>query len=541
MNHKNLKILLEHLYRTGVERGAYMPLLLWGEAGVGKSQAIKEAARSLFGIPEHDALRLNDRFRDVRVGQLDPVDLIGVPREREVMPCPWCGVSGPRFSDGEMVQHVRIRHPERVQGASNLKMLDQIKGMVHSTMPGAVELRMVFTTPTWFPQAEQRPGEKPGGFLFLDETNRGNKEVMQAIFQLLLDRKLHKSELPPGWIVVGAVNPSRSYASAQTKDEESTADYHGVQTDILTADKAMRSRFMHIALNPTVDDWLNYAANRGLSRLVRMAVANDPELLGRRVARIPAGIAPNPRTWVLYDRISRGLEGHEDVLIEVRRGMLGENASGELTRSVALPIKPLAMEEISTYISDHQVVTLANQRRAMQEKKAPAIEIDPVYALELSLSTPARKRLQEICRNSDDPYMKVALFFSMRNLMNWAERMSEEENWEAQVRVTMDVKDERHIVNSNSYKQISEIIWDLYIDGKQPDLLMTVIMGYLKRLPTLMSVFSRGPKLRPVFKKVMGESEGKDVHIFDKDSSDEEKRLAAMRSKLSQIRGMLKR
>jgi hypothetical protein len=55
-------------------------------------------------------------------------------------------------------------------------------------------------TPEFFPTE----GE---GVLLLEEPNRGTTSVMNTFMQLLTDRKVHNYELPPGWIIVGCINP----------------------------------------------------------------------------------------------------------------------------------------------------------------------------------------------------------------------------------------------------------------------------------------------------------------------------------------------
>lgn len=503
MRHEALKVLLRHLYEVGVERGDYMPLLLWGEAGVGKSSAVREVAAELFGIPTSEPMRLAERFRDVRVGQLDPVDLIGVPREREVRACPWCGPSGQRFADGEMVQHVRVRHPDQVLGRSNVELLEDIHEVVQAKMPSTVEFRMVFTMPNWFPQAGQRPGDQPGGFLFLDETNRGNKEVMQAIFQLLLDRRLHKSELPRGWIVIGAVNPHQSFTTADAKT--STSDFRGVQNDMLWADKAMRSRFMHIALEPTAEEWLNYAADRGLSRIVRAAVAKNPELLGRLHARIPEGIVPNPRTWVLYDKISKGLEKYPDVLMEVQLGMIGTEAATGLTMHESLPMMPLEYGLLRTYLDGDKeaMLKIAETRRKREAEGASPAELDRLRAKEAAVSSPARRRMMEIWDRFDEQYVDQIAVLSMRTLIDEAQKISEEEEWLS--------KPARSLYGTTAYECYVAVVLDGWYDGHRPDLIVNLMNLYWKTESGLRKSAIEDPRWSKVILQAIGEVESLQV------------------------------
>ena len=78
-----------------------------------------------------------------------------------------------------------------------------------------------FMPPDWFPMD---PNSR--GLIFLDEINRARRDVLQAVFQLVLDKRIHTYELPKGWHVVAAMNPS-------------TQDY--IVTDL--SDKAFLDRF----------------------------------------------------------------------------------------------------------------------------------------------------------------------------------------------------------------------------------------------------------------------------------------------------------
>ncbi len=63
------------------------------------------------------------------------------------------------------------------------------------------------------------------GLILLEEPNRGTTAVMNCLMQILTDRKVHKYELPKGWIIAAAINPD-------------SAEY-----DVNTMDTALRNRF----------------------------------------------------------------------------------------------------------------------------------------------------------------------------------------------------------------------------------------------------------------------------------------------------------
>jgi hypothetical protein len=114
--------------------GERVPLHIWGPCGVGKSQIVFQVA--------DDTQR---DFRDVRAGQLDPVDLRGLPRIAS-----------------------------------------------HQTE---------WAPPKFLPTSGK-------GILFLDELTSAPQMTQAACYQLVLERRLGEYVLPDGWVVIAAGNPA---------------------------------------------------------------------------------------------------------------------------------------------------------------------------------------------------------------------------------------------------------------------------------------------------------------------------------------------
>lgn len=125
---------------------ANQPVMLHGSPGGGKSQIVKQVADSR-----------DMGFIDVRLSQLDPVDLRGVPSvDRDKKLTQW---NPPDF----------LPHPGT-------------------------------------------PGYRENGILFLDEINSAPQGTAAAAYQLVLDRRLGDYELPKGWRIVAAGNKSTDRA-----------------------------------------------------------------------------------------------------------------------------------------------------------------------------------------------------------------------------------------------------------------------------------------------------------------------------------------
>lgn len=111
------------------------PIMLWGPPGVGKSQIVKELCAQL-GI----------QFIDVRLSQLEPVDIRGIP----------------------------------------VPAGDRVKWVVSTMWPSEMQSR---------------------GIVLFDELPAADRALQVAAYELLLDRRLGDLyQLPAGWLVMGAGN-----------------------------------------------------------------------------------------------------------------------------------------------------------------------------------------------------------------------------------------------------------------------------------------------------------------------------------------------
>lgn len=136
------------LVQRCVEANIYTPFLFVGSMGIGKSDLMKQVtAEQKIGL------------RDIRLAQLEPGDIIGVPRSDET---------------------------------TN---------------------RTVWRKPEWW------PAEGTRGIIHLDELNRAPVDVRQSVFQLVLDRRMHTHVLPNGWFVHASINPDNGAYQVEQLDQ----------------------------------------------------------------------------------------------------------------------------------------------------------------------------------------------------------------------------------------------------------------------------------------------------------------------------------
>jgi hypothetical protein len=227
-------------------------ILIIGKHGIGKSQIVKQAAAHL-GIP----------CIDFRLSQNDVGDLKGMPFHR----------------NGRTVFAPPEFMPLTEEDAVQLKDLLGLKEDISMGRFG------------------------DAGILFLDEINRANREVQQAAFELVLDRRMNLRALPKGWRVVSAVN-----------DDD---DIYNVNS----LDPAFLSRFFVIPFDPSQEEWFAWADKAGIHGAITEFLRRYPDFL-------------DPTTELLKEACSKGItKVHDrrawDKFSRTLNKLIDDNASGK--------------------------------------------------------------------------------------------------------------------------------------------------------------------------------------------------------------------
>jgi len=263
----------------------YYTPFVWGKHGIGKSQIVKQIAEDR---AEQNNIKFttnpdlfNDKhfgFVDLRIGQMEVGDLIGIPiiNEKE----------------------------------ENSKTK--------------------WAKPDWFPTDENSKG-----IIFADELNRGRLDVLQAIFQLVWDRRLHLHVLPKGWKICVAANPS------------------GSEYIVNDLDIALMDRFVHLKLVPEVKEWLEWAKNTGVKESITSFIERYPEQLGHEGANMNLDIKPSPRSWEILSNMCTDLDN--DLLLEVAIGIVGNETAITYIESMKKKLEsPVRANEILSNYKKHK-------------------------------------------------------------------------------------------------------------------------------------------------------------------------------------------
>lgn len=149
---------------------------------------------------------------------------------------------------------------------------------------------------------------RPKYILFLDEAKRAQRDVMQAMYPLVLSKKLHMNELPRGARIVTADNFAGAY-------------------DVREPDEAFMSRFCHIDVEAEINSWHSWAVDHKIFPKVVSFLTSNPTFLinvpnDHEDAAVKYQPLPDPRSWAMVSRIEQ--YGHYGV----------RNASPEIQRNV---------------------------------------------------------------------------------------------------------------------------------------------------------------------------------------------------------------
>lgn len=277
---------------------------IWGPRGLGKTQGIRSYCKNSFHFNDLDGRpTIPYGYRDMRCAQLESSDLRGLP------------------------------DPDRENQRTNYLPPQDLPHHEFIDTEG-----FTFGEP-----GSQKPDESPHGkpctlyrgILALEELNRAEDDVLQAAFELILDRKCGGYTLPTGWIVVGTGNPA--------------GDKYRVNSGMM-GDAAMMDRWVHIFI--TVDDhyresWMRHMIgqtnlNAELVEKITQFCAFSEEHLITKENSDDMVIEPSPRSWELVAKLETAMSSiscPQQIRREILAGVLGTDVASSYI-SFAADIMP---------------------------------------------------------------------------------------------------------------------------------------------------------------------------------------------------------
>lgn len=325
------------------------PLFIKGPPGIGKSDLVRQVAKDeanrkglRYVEYKDEPSALNDPtcfvLIDLRLAQLDPSDLRGIPWVYAVIKLP-SGEEREIFT-GEKATVVEERDPHTgktepsmtpdgdIKTEISKDQLMQIPVSVLSQYPDAEIVQLVTK---WSP-----PSDLPiqgRGVIFLDEMNIAAELNMKAAYQLILRRCLGEYKVPDGFSIIAAGNRMEDMAS------------------ITPMPSPLKNRFLWCELRaPMADEWTEWASINGIHPLVIGYLQWKPNALNLYDPNAKSDAQPSPRSWEFSSDILNKI-GTDDM--EIVRLMLATSVGLEVANEVYAFIKMREqLPPIAEFIND---------------------------------------------------------------------------------------------------------------------------------------------------------------------------------------------
>jgi MoxR-like ATPase len=292
---------------------------IWGHRGLGKSSIVKQVA-------------LDNKLGciDMRLSQVEASDIRGLPDKvngRTVFlppaDMPYGGMSWEEFAKELGVAPVKTKKDEASLWDVP-QMVEELKAQGEFRKAQELLNKWVLNQP-----------RLDAGILFLDELNRAQDDVIQAVFQLVLEGRVGQYVLPPGWSIVVAGNFMEGY-----------------QTNGFN-DPAFLDRFSHITFSSgeeTLGDWVSFMTDRYedlAANVIEFASHNTKHLDGNVSGDMGFAIEPSRRSWEAVVRVlgtyKDNVDG-DDAKLAVIAGLIGRELATSFFK-YNCPVKPRDLVE----------------------------------------------------------------------------------------------------------------------------------------------------------------------------------------------------
>lgn len=243
------------------------PVMLWGPPGIGKSDVIWQIGTEL-----------SRRVLDLRLAQIEPTDLRGVPM--------------PNQATGRSQWYLPDLWPNRALKATTraVETVDDIGNIITTAVP-------------------VKAGCCPDGpgILFLDEIEKAPVSVKNASLQLVLNRMIGTYKLPDDWAIVCAGN------------NEEDACFSAPMG------KALENRMIHLPITVDIDVWAAWAREHDIAEDIIGFLYLRPELLYKQTND---HAFPSPRSWAMASNLIKAVSSQKEQS-ELLTASVGAHAKGE--------------------------------------------------------------------------------------------------------------------------------------------------------------------------------------------------------------------
>lgn len=150
-----------------------------------------------------------------------------------------------------------------------------------------------------------------GWLIFFDELTSAAPAVQAAAYKILLDRKIGNAMLHPNVAMVGAGNREEDNAIVE---EMSTA---------------LQSRLVHLELEPTLEEWLEWAAENEIDFRITSYLQFKPNNYNSFRADHTDNTYACPRTWAFVNKLLKQVDPGDSLAIPLLSGAISEGVASE--------------------------------------------------------------------------------------------------------------------------------------------------------------------------------------------------------------------
>jgi len=292
---------------------------IWGHRGLGKSSLVQQlAAENGMG------------FLDLRCSQLEASDVRGLPETGVNL-----GIEDDYRTHYLPPADMPVGDMTTEDVTAELCELLDIDAKKVKDAPVAIakalEKADLETERLYYEKLQKIQPRFQNGILFIDEVNRAQDDVLQAIFQLVLDRRVGQYVLPPGWQVVAAGNYMEGYQVSGFNDA------------------AFLDRFVHLTLSggeTTLEEWVNFMADKhggDAAGVIEFASQNVKHLDGDIAGELGFSVQPSRRSWESVTKVEAATAANKGFSDLAKEEVIGGLVGRELARSYSrhsCPVKP---------------------------------------------------------------------------------------------------------------------------------------------------------------------------------------------------------
>lgn len=237
------------------------PYFVWGNPGIGKSRILQALVE-----------RMGFHFEDIRLSQIESVDLRGLPAKQE-----------------------RATKVEILNSEGKLELVD------------GIETTVTWAMPDFLRRAKEQwdKYKKPTAFFF-DELNSGSPATMAAAYQFINDRRIGCFELGAKDVVFAAGN----------------LESDGGVTNSMPLPLA--NRFRHYLMDVNTEQWLNFASEAGMHPYVLAYLSigsNGGKLQNFNVDQLLSSdekAFATPRSWEMLSKALYAAYGDYQPVVAVK-------------------------------------------------------------------------------------------------------------------------------------------------------------------------------------------------------------------------------